>query len=587
MQRRFAPVVVLALAVLAWLVPASAQAALPTPIAGWPTTAVSDSAPYVISTPVWLRRGTTPLTGRAVQLQRRATNSTTWSQVSSGTTNANGAWIATYTVSAGSWSYRIVAPAVAGYDQGVTPERAVTGTTTPVVLSVSPGAGRISGGSRVVITGKNLAGATRVLFGSAAGTSLTALPWRWLAGRDALSVVAPAGVAGSVDVRVVTAAGTSPITSADRFTYDAATPALTQVATGDQHSCALTSTGGVGCWGYNANGQLGTGGTTASATPAQVSGLASGVTQVVTGADHSCALLTGGTVRCWGAGGDGQLGVGSTDDAALPTAIPGLSGITSIAAGGNTTCAVTATGGVLCWGANEFGQVGNPAPQDPTRPTDVIALTGGVRSVTVGRTHACALTTAGAVSCWGLNTSGELGRGGTVTGGPAPVAGLPVIASITAGTATTCAVSTAGSVLCWGANYSGQLGRGTTGSGAFPTPGVVSGLGGPATSVSAGDGRVCATASSGAARCWGSGDHGALGTGTAVSVAAIPTTPLGLGSGVRSVSAGGGQVCAVTTSAGALCWGENAFGQLGAGPGPMGGTGEPRLIPAPVSITGS
>jgi alpha-tubulin suppressor-like RCC1 family protein len=130
--------------------------------------------------------------------------------------------------------------------------------------------------------------------------------------------------------------------------------------------------GTVQCWGRNSSGQLGDGTTTDRVTPAAVSGL-SGVTALVAGANHTCALMPTGTVQCWGKNEFGQLGDGTTTDRLTPVAVSGLSGITALAAGSEHTCAVLNTGAARCWGRNLFGRLGiSPLDYSPLPRTVVI-----------------------------------------------------------------------------------------------------------------------------------------------------------------------------------------------------------------------
>jgi len=194
------------------------------------------------------------------------------------------------------------------------------------------------------------------------------------------------------------------------------------IAAGDYHTCALTTTGGVKCWGDNFSGQLGDGTTTKRVTPVDVSGLTSGVSAIAAGASHTCALTTTGGVKCWGNNSAGQLGDGTAPtNSSTPVDVSGLtSGVSAIAAGGFHTCALTTTGGVKCWGYNKFGQLGDGTKTARFTPVDVSGLTSGVSAIAAGVSHTCALTTTGGVKCWGDNFFGQLGNG-LVTARTTPV----------------------------------------------------------------------------------------------------------------------------------------------------------------------
>ena len=241
-------------------------------------------------------------------------------------------------------------------------------------------------------------------------------------------------------------------------------PTLTQVSAGANHTCALTTAGGVKCWGDNAYGQLGDGSTTQRVTPVDVSGLASGVTAITAGYFHTCALTTAGGVKCWGFNGYGQLGDSFNTTRLTPVDVSGLaSGVTAITVGNFHTCALTTAGGVKCWGDNGYGQLGDGSNNNRYAPVNVSGLGSGVSAIATGGKHTCALTTAGGGKCWGYNAQGQFGDGSTSSQlTSVDVSGLTSGLAIKAGEYHTCALTTAGGVKCWGYNSVGQLGDGST-----------------------------------------------------------------------------------------------------------------------------
>ena len=153
----------------------------------------------------------------------------------------------------------------------------------------------------------------------------------------------------------------------------------------------------------------------------QVSGNTSGITLVIAGSIHTCALTVAGGVKCWGDNADGQLGEGTRTARRTPVDVIGLtSGVTALAAGSNHTCALTTAGGVMCWGGNDEGQLGDGTRLGRKSPVDVMGLSSGVTSVAAGSSHTCALTNAGGAVCWGDNSLRQIGDG-TLTERRVPV----------------------------------------------------------------------------------------------------------------------------------------------------------------------
>lgn len=265
------------------------------------------------------------------------------------------------------------------------------------------------------------------------------------------------------------------------------TNTIIAISPGWGHTCALMTNGGVKCWGYNSFGQLGNGTTIGmpfygQTAPVDVTGLTSGVTAIAAGWYHTCALTTNGGVKCWGSNSNGQLGDGTTTSLYVPVDVAGLtSGVSAITAGQAHSCALMTNGGVKCWGWNVSGQLGNGTTINSLTPADVTGLTSGVSAIAAGYNHTCALTTTGGVKCWGWNVNGQLGDGTTIDRlTPVDVIGLTSgVIAIAVGKDHTCALTSSGGVKCWGGNVYGELGDGTTTE--RHTPVDVVGLGGETT----------------------------------------------------------------------------------------------------------
>ena len=335
---------------------------------------------------------------------------------------------------------------------------------------------------------------------------------------------------------------------------------VTAVAGGFHHTCALTTAGGVKCWGGGAAGVLGNGTPGGSSTPVNVTGLTSGVTAIAAGAVQSCAVIVTGGAKCWGNNRYGLLGDGTDTIPLTPVDVVGLPpGVTAISTGFNQTCALTSSGTLACWGWNPAGNIDGTSSRRTT-PVDVVGLSTGAGSVSAGIFHSCGLTVIGSVKCWGQ--SGLLGDG-TAAGSsiPVEVSGLTSgVTAISAGSYQTCAVTSGGGVKCWVFAYA--QGGGTLS--ADPTPVDVVGLSSGVTSVSVGYGHACAVTSAGGVECWGGNDAGALGDGTTTNSLA-PVAVFGLSTGVAAISAGSAHSCALMSSGGVKCWGSNTLGQLGDG----------------------
>jgi alpha-tubulin suppressor-like RCC1 family protein len=332
-----------------------------------------------------------------------------------------------------------------------------------------------------------------------------------------------------------------------------------QLAAGVNHTCALLDHQSVKCWGDNASGQLGLGdanrrgdapGEMGDALNAVDLGTNGQVTEIVAGASHTCVLLIGGVIKCWGYNVAGELGLG--DDVSrgslpgdmgdtLPTVSLGTGrSVVHVATGGDATCALLDHGALKCWGGNADGRLGlgdsndrglHPDEMGDHLPTVDLGTGAVITAVAMGSNHTCAILATGAVKCWGSNFSGQLGLGDQMTRGaragdmgdnlpPLELGTGRTARKIAAGDEHTCALLDDDTMKCWGNNVAGQLGLGDRndrgyGSGtmgdALATVNV--GTGHHAVQIAAGAAHTCALLENGAVKCWGHNTYGALGTG--------------------------------------------------------------------------
>jgi len=302
----------------------------------------------------------------------------------------------------------------------------------------------------------------------------------------------------------------------------------------DQY-CVVTGAGRLLCWGRNDGGQLGDGTTTDRSTPADVTGLTGGISAVATAEFHTCALTDDGGVKCWGSNAHGRLGDGTTTDSLTPVDVVGLqSGVSAIGLGAQHSCAALAAGGVKCWGRSDFGQRGDGTTADSSVPVDVVGLSDVVVALDMGNDHTCALTEGGAVYCWGQNTNNQIGDGTTTNRyTPVQVNGLSSgVVAIRSGSTHTCALTDDGGIKCWGRGNHGKLGYGGTAN--RSTPVDVSGLTSGVSALEIGGNNNCAITDNGELKCWGHNFAGQLGDGTTTS-RSTPVDATAVGNGVAAI----------------------------------------------------
>ncbi|MBI3073087.1 MAG: hypothetical protein HYY84_13315 [Deltaproteobacteria bacterium] len=348
---------------------------------------------------------------------------------------------------------------------------------------------------------------------------------------------------------------------------DAGCCTATAISAGANYSCAVTSQGGVKCWGKNKSGQLGDGKTLDRATPQDVVGLSTGIRQVSTAPNdsycyrfgsqsgpcsHTCAVTTSGGAKCWGSNRMGELGDGTFNDSLTPRDVVGLAaGVKEIAVGTQFSCAAMSAGGVRCWGKTLGGGSSITVDAGAT-PIPVPQVTSVVARITAdyGRVY---MVSSGRLWTWGVFSDPNPTEENRIAGD---------VIDVAVGDWHSCAVVDGGAVRCWGDNDSGQLGDGTTTSsvsGVVNVEGLASGV----LRGAAGGSSSCALTVSGGLLCWGSDSYGQLGNAGVSTRSLVPVDVTGLVSGVREVSVGSNHACAVADGGLVACWGSNVYGQGG------------------------
>ena len=260
------------------------------------------------------------------------------------------------------------------------------------------------------------------------------------------------------------------------------------ISAGSVHTCAVLDDGRVRCWGFGEDGRLGTASTSTigdDETPGSLATVDLGpgrtARAISAGAGHTCALLDDGSVRCWGYGANGRLGTGSRDtvgDDETPGSIPPVDlgpgrTATAVTAGEAHSCAVLDDGSVRCWGYAGQGQLGYGNEQtlgDNEAPGSVepLSLPAPAVAISAGDVHTCAVLAGGEARCWGYGRYGLLGNAGTrnigddespLSIGPVDVGGGRAVSAISAASLHTCARLTDGAVHCWGYGAGGRLGN--------------------------------------------------------------------------------------------------------------------------------
>ncbi|MDZ4813519.1 MAG: chromosome condensation regulator RCC1 [Pseudomonadota bacterium] len=339
-----------------------------------------------------------------------------------------------------------------------------------------------------------------------------------------------------------------------------------QLTGGAGHTCAIVPGGTLMCWGWDEQGQLGdTAQNYSNASPVLAEGI-TGTTSIDAGGQHGCAVVAGGAVKCWGYNLNGQLGNDTTSSSDIGVNALGISGATAIGTGGSHSCALLGDGSVWCWGHGYHGQLGTGVFIESDVPLQVSGVSGAT-AIAAGDNHSCAIVGTGTIKCWGRNDWGQLGNGGN---NPDPgvanavdVFGISNAIAISAGTRHTCALRANNAVACWGHGGYGTLGDGQ--SQPSPSPVTVPGINN-AVALVAGDYHNCVLHTGGSMSCWGYNYFGTIGDGSNRNNYASPQSVVAL-SGITAIGAGSEHTCARVSQnpINVKCWGHGNFGQLGDG----------------------
>lgn len=244
---------------------------------------------------------------------------------------------------------------------------------------------------------------------------------------------------------------------------------VTAISAGYESTCAISNKK-VYCWGHNSAGQLGTGNYANNNVPTlPVSSIPEDVSAITMGLMHTCAITVSGDVYCWGNNLAGQIGLGSAGGLLpSPMKLNGLK-LVSISANNNSTCGINPQGKPICWGENQSAEVsgdGTPTSFVAT-PSEVLGVTLPITSLSMGMNAACAVH-GGSVTCWGSNIMGATANGQNNGISPAQmVSGITGAETVTCGTRH-CLLKSVSSLKAWGNNIFGQLGNGTTTSTGAP-----------------------------------------------------------------------------------------------------------------------
>lgn len=241
------------------------------------------------------------------------------------------------------------------------------------------------------------------------------------------------------------------------FTSPVTAQTPTALALGHGFGCGLDTDGTVRCWGASGDGQCGV--EERSVTVRPIAGL-SAVEEIDAGYSYACAR-SGGDVKCWGHNQYGELGPGAVgmEHSTSPVVVSGLPPIAELGLGNFSACARADSGSVWCWGHGDRGQLGPSVREGSATPVQVPRVRNATR-LFAGHNHFCVLDARQRLTCWGANAVGQAGSRRQRRSPPRVVAGTGPIRSVSLGGDFSCLLNDDGGVRCWGQDFSnhGQSG---------------------------------------------------------------------------------------------------------------------------------
>ncbi|MGH7551528.1 MAG: Ig-like domain-containing protein [Longimicrobiales bacterium] len=398
------------------------------------------------------------------------------------------------------------------------------------------------------------------------GNSTTVAP-QWTSGDPNVARIGPTGsviavAPGRTSLTAVFGGATARVTLVVGFRY-------VQVAAGYDHVCALTAGGRAHCWGLTLDSQAGLfrpGETCNVSTPClktpQILTNSVAFSAISPGLRHTCGISVSRQLHCWGSNFSQALGTANPDWAfrtERPTLVDGGRAYTAVAADDEFGCALDTAGSAYCWG--KPGSLGNTPGGTIDRP---VAVAGGLtfNSLSASGGSVCALVAAGEAYCWGhLNADGRLGLGDRAPHyTPLRVMTNLRFRSLSTGAFHTCGIAMDGRAYCWGSNSHGQLG--VLGIADATTPVAVTTNESFAV-LAAGGTHTCGIITDGRAFCWGSNYDGQLGNGNVIS--GPEPRPVVGGLVFSSLHTKRDFICGIATDNRLYCWGDNDHGQIGDG----------------------